>query len=119
MKILTAEKVLAVTCTPTDGTICLLEPGLITRSNSTQPAEITFETYASKVFDTVIIVIIVTAIIMMVFGGVQYAASAVPGAKGAAKERIMGAIYGLLLALAAYLILKTITPDRLQFKIFK
>lgn len=117
MKIFSTTQSLAATCTPQEGQICLLEPQVINAEVGT-PYEGDFGSYAVGVFNTVLIVIVVTAILMMVFGGVQYAASALPSAKSAARDRIMGAIYGLLLALAAYLILQTVNPDLLKFEIF-
>ena len=56
----------------------------------------------------------VLAVIMIVIGGIQYMGSEAYSTKGAAKERMKNAILGLLLALAAALILITINPDILN-----
>ena len=56
----------------------------------------------------------VLAVIMIVVGGIEYMASELPGNKGHGKERITHAIFGLLLALGAWLILNTINPDLLK-----
>ncbi|MFY9462790.1 MAG: pilin [Candidatus Sungiibacteriota bacterium] len=55
-------------------------------------------------------VVAISAMIMLVIGGVQYM---VAGDKdpSSAKERIKNAIWGLILALTSYLILYTINPD--------
>lgn len=55
-------------------------------------------------------VVAISAMIMLVIGGMQYM---VAGEKdpGPAKERIKNAIWGLILALCSYLILYTINPD--------
>lgn len=52
-----------------------------------------------------------TALVMMVIGGVQYMVTAGDRDPGPAKERIKNAIWGLILALASWLILYTINPD--------
>lgn len=55
---------------------------------------------------------------VIVFGAVLYTTSAGNSSKQEeAKKWILGAIYGLLLLLAAYLILYTINPDLVKLKI--
>jgi len=56
----------------------------------------------------------VLAVIMIVLGGIEYMTSELPGNKESGKERITHAIFGLLLALGAWLILYTINPDLLK-----
>lgn len=56
----------------------------------------------------------VLAVIMIVIGGVQYMTSELISSKEAGKERIKNAIFGLLLALGAWLILNTINPKLLD-----
>jgi len=54
----------------------------------------------------------ILALFMLVVGGIQYTYVALsPSAKNDAKERIKNALFGLLIVLGAYLILKTINPD--------
>ena len=56
------------------------------------------------------------AVIMIVIGGVQYMISG--GSTGKienAKDRIWGAIWGLLLVLCSYMILEIINPDLVHF----
>lgn len=56
----------------------------------------------------------VLAVIMIVMGGVQYMTSELVSSKEEGKKSITNAIFGLILALAAYLILNTINPDLLN-----
>lgn len=59
----------------------------------------------------------VTAVVMIVIGGIEYSTSELVSNKEAAKERIQGAILGLMLALCSWLILNTINPDLLNTEI--
>src|SRR3989344_4078558 len=59
----------------------------------------------------------VLAVIMIVLGGIEYMTSELPGNKESGKERITHAIFGLLLALGAWLILYTINPNLLSTKL--
>lgn len=52
---------------------------------------------------------------VIVYGGVLWSVSMGGEQKNAAKEWIKGAIYGLLLLIAAYLILRTINPELVNF----
>ncbi len=56
----------------------------------------------------------VLAVVMITMGGVQYMTSELVSSKEAGRESITHAVIGLLLALAAYLILNTINPDLLN-----
>ena len=57
------------------------------------------------------------ALISLVIGGFMYMLSDTVTTTDKAKEYISGAIYGLILALAAYLILNTINPDLVNWSI--
>jgi hypothetical protein len=57
------------------------------------------------------------AVIMIVWGGVEKMLSESVFKKDAGKKKIEDAIYGLLLALVSWLILYTINPDILNFKL--
>jgi len=59
----------------------------------------------------------VAALISLVIGGFMYMLSDTVTTKDKAREYISGAIYGLILALAAYLILNTINPDLVNWSI--
>lgn len=56
----------------------------------------------------------VLAVIMIVIGGIEYMTSELPGTKSHGKERITGAVFGLVLALGAYALLNTINPSVLN-----
>lgn len=58
------------------------------------------------------------AVLVAIVGGTQYvAAGASPDAKSGAKERIFSAFIGLALVLTSYLILNSINPDLVNFKL--
>ncbi|MBI4135952.1 MAG: hypothetical protein HY481_00140 [Candidatus Vogelbacteria bacterium] len=88
------------------GVVKLLEPGVVNRETVSSLTE-----YLSIIFPTLIALAATLAIIMIVIGGLEYIFSMVPGKKEEGLKRIKEAIWGLVLALAAYLILKTINPD--------
>ncbi|MEK7535986.1 MAG: hypothetical protein AAB590_03160 [Patescibacteria group bacterium] len=67
-------------------------------------------TYFKTVYNTALTLTIALAVLMIVIGGVQYTLSYIPAAKSGAKDRVWGAIGGLVLALVSYLILQTINP---------
>ncbi|MFA5792020.1 MAG: D-alanyl-D-alanine carboxypeptidase family protein [Candidatus Paceibacterota bacterium] len=56
----------------------------------------------------------ILAVIMIVIGGIEYMTSELPGNKEHGKERITGAIFGLVLALGSWTILYQINPDILN-----
>lgn len=56
----------------------------------------------------------VLAVIMIIMGGIQYMTSELISSKEEGRKRITNAIFGLLLALGAWLILYTINPDILN-----
>jgi len=59
----------------------------------------------------------IAALGSLVIGGFKYMLSDTITTKEEAKKNISGAIYGLILALAAYLILNTINPDLVNWSI--
>jgi len=56
----------------------------------------------------------VLAVVMIVWGGVQYMTTELVSSKEEGKKSIRNAIFGLVLALSAYLILNTINPELLN-----
>jgi hypothetical protein len=56
----------------------------------------------------------VLAVIMIIAGGIKYMVSELPASKGDGKDMITNAVFGLLLALGAWLLLDTINPDLLK-----
>ncbi len=53
----------------------------------------------------------VLAVVMIVVGGIQYMTTDAIGKKESGKETVQGALFGVVLALAAYIILRTINPQ--------
>ena len=73
-------------------------------------------TYISQGFNLLVILGGFIAVLLIVWGGITYMGSEVSAAnKARAKERIRGAVLGLLLLLASWLILHTINPRLTQF----
>ncbi len=71
-------------------------------------------TYLNAIIPVFIGVCVILAVIMIVLGGLQYMTSELISGKEAGKERIRNAIFGLLLALGAWLLLYTINPKILD-----
>lgn len=94
-----------------DGSYELLAPipGLV--PNNVVTADFKIGDYVNNLIKIVIGIAAVLAVLMIVFGGIQWMMSDSFLAKGAGKEKIKNAILGLLLALSSYLILNTINPD--------
>ena len=105
----------ACTTTSEDGTTkyCLLAPipGLSSSTDNSIDVKEDFGGYVTRMIRIIIGLMAVIAVIMVIFGGIQYMISESGGEKGAGKERIMNAIWGLVLALSSYMILNTINPD--------
>lgn len=80
--------------------------------------EWTLSTYLSGMLRLIIALGGAVAILMAIVGGVQYVASGIaPSAKQDAKNRITDAFIGLAIILTAYLLLNTISPDFVNFKL--
>lgn len=77
----------------------------------------TLEKYLPQVFNILIGLSAVTAVLMIVIGGFQYMSSDAIQGKSAGKERIKNAIYGLVLVISAWLILYTINPNLLEINL--
>ena len=74
--------------------------------------------YLSWLFRCMLVAAAFLAIIQIVIGGIQMIiGGASETSRTSAKSRIQDAIYGLLLALASWLILWTINPDLAQMKL--
>jgi len=56
----------------------------------------------------------VLAVIMVMWGGIEYITSELISSKEEGKKRIMDAIFGLILAIGAWLLLNTINPNLLR-----
>jgi len=99
---------IALAAETTGSGIILLEPSVVGAEESSR---VQFGEYMSTLFTTFISVAATLAVLMIVIGGIQYITSFSIGKKEQGKERIVNAIFGLLLAVSAYLILRTINPD--------
>jgi hypothetical protein len=73
--------------------------------------------FLSQAFQFGLAIAAALAVIMIVWGGVEIMLSESVFKKDDGKKKIQDAIYGLLLALVSWLILYTINPDILIFKL--
>ncbi len=71
--------------------------------------------YIPALYNYMIAIVSIVAIVMIMIGGLQYLTAGSSGRIGQAKERIVGAVIGLIIALSAYTILQTVNPATLQF----
>lgn len=67
--------------------------------------------YIRTAFPVFLGVAVALAIVVITWGGMEYMLSKIPGAKTEGKDRIKSALWGLLLALVAWIILNTINPQ--------
>lgn len=93
--------------TPTE--VQLLEPSVL--GGTGDQSAPTFSAYISNIFTQILIVAAVLAVLMIVIGGLQYILSFSGGSKEEGKKRMTQALIGLILALAAWLILNTINSS--------
>ncbi|OGZ04315.1 MAG: hypothetical protein A2648_01045 [Candidatus Lloydbacteria bacterium RIFCSPHIGHO2_01_FULL_41_20] len=77
----------------------------------------TFAGYLQNVFDLGIGIAIALAVVMLVWGGAEYLSTDAVFGKEDAKEKIWGALWGLILALGIVIILKTINPEILKLNL--
>ncbi len=73
--------------------------------------EISLSDYLKNFYLIALSAVGVAALLMLVIGGFMYMLSDTVTSKEKARDYLVGAISGLVLALAAYLILHTINPD--------
>lgn len=83
----------------------LLEPSALGQG---APAAPDFQTYIQSAFTQILIIAAVLAVLMIVIGGLQYILSFSGSSKEEGRKRMTYAVGGLILALAAWLILNTI-----------
>ena len=95
--------------------VCLLQPDILGPGDHTK--ESSLGNYLSLLFGTLIALAGGIAVLIIVVSGLQYILSEVPGIKSSSKGRITEALVGLVLALSAWLILNTINPDLINFKL--
>lgn len=74
--------------------------------------------YIKAIYSTALIIIVLSAVLMVSIGGFMYLTSAGnTAAMGTAKGVIFDAVIGLVIALAAWLLLNVINPDLVNIKI--
>jgi len=83
----------------------LLEPSALGSEVSATPD---FQTYVQAAFKQILIISAVLAVLMIIIGGLQYILSFSGSSKEEGRKRMTYAVGGLILALAAWLILNTI-----------
>ncbi len=78
-------------------------------------AGLDINTYIPNMVKLVIGIAGALAILRIIFGGIQYMTSDAFDKKSSAKETINNALLGLLLAMSAYIILRTVNPKLVEF----
>ncbi|MEK7186779.1 MAG: hypothetical protein AAB690_00430, partial [Patescibacteria group bacterium] len=73
--------------------------------------------YVVGIVRLAIAVAAVLAVVRIIFAGIKYMSTEAFQSKGEAKTDIQNAVWGLLLAIGAYLILNTINPNLVEFKL--
>lgn len=73
--------------------------------------------YIGGIIKLIMGIITVLAVLMIVVGGIEYMSTVSIGEKEGAKNRIVNALLGLLLALGSYIILNTINPDLVNIQV--
>jgi hypothetical protein len=81
------------------------------------PCKTNIQTYISGAFDLAIAIAAILSFVMLVYGGFKYTTTDSLGEKSSSRDTIENAIAGLLLAIGAYVILYTINPQILDFKL--
>lgn len=76
----------------------------------TLPATVTLTQYLQGIFQTIVGIVGVLAVIMIVICGIRLMGSGSAGGKSEAKQCIWNAIFGILLAIGSWLLLNTINP---------
>lgn len=97
--------------TETNYTLLAPLPGL-TNFDTSQSCELA--RYLNIAIKIILGICAVLAVIMMIYGGFQYMTSVIISEKKSARDSITNALFGLILALGAYLILYTINPNILN-----
>ncbi len=82
----------------------------VTSSNLQLATNVNFDSYIKYAFNLLIAMGAVAAVFMITFGGFQYMTADAVNSKSEGLDKIKNAIYGLLLILSSYLILRTIDP---------
>lgn len=87
-------------------------PGYV---ETTGEGKTTASQYIEGIFMLMIAIAGGLAVLMLIFGGIKYMSTDAFGGKNEAKNIIQNAIWGFILAISAWLILKTINPNLATF----
>lgn len=93
-----------------------LEPDAFKTSGLTISKSTTLMTYLPTIFEFGIAVAIVLALIMIIWGGIMYMTTDSWEGKSEGMAKIQNSLYGLGMALIAWLLLYTINPALVDFK---
>lgn len=96
------------------GGVTLLEPSVVNQQSGYKAPSI--NEYLQGAFTPFLGLIAALSVVMIIWGGLEYMFSEVVSNKAEAKKRIWAAVLGLILALGAYLLLKTINPQLVETK---
>ncbi len=114
----------AQTPTPTQTEYKLLAPlpGISTREDMSECVKdgkpcATASTFIPGLFKLIIAIAGGLAVVKIIFGGIQYMSTDAFTGKSEAKDTIQNAIWGLLLAIGAWLILYTVNPNLVEFNL--
>ncbi len=94
-----------------------LENGVFTGFNSTATNGSQLGNFLSEAFQFGLAIAAALSVVMIVWGGVEIMLSESMFKKEDGRKKISDAIWGLVLALVSWLILYTINPDILIFKL--
>lgn len=83
----------------------------------TEVETVTFASYIPGLFNLIIGIAGVLAVVMIIYGGIQYMSTDAFQGKSDAKNTIQNAIWGLILTISAWLILYTVNPNLVEFNL--
>lgn len=86
-----------------------------TGTSNAPGATVELSTYLPGIFKLSIAIAGALAVIMIVYGGVEYLSTDAISGKSEGKEKITNALIGLLLAIGSFIILNTINPATVEF----
>lgn len=95
----------------------LLAPLPLSGAGSVPTEKTTAKSYIQGIFTLIIAVAGGLAVVQIIFGGIKYMSTDAFEGKSEAKTTIQNAIWGLLLAVSAWLILFTINPKLVDFNL--
>lgn len=108
-------------CSDTDTSFCALAPvpglNLDESGKPVQPSPQGVATFLNNLYIFAIGIAVILAVGMIIYGGVKYALSQVPSAKGDGKRQITQALFGLVLVLAPALVFTIINPEILKLNV--